>query len=496
MSAATASLIPLFSLLVAAEGTIVHQDEAWLLAWDQRLDRLAASAGTVGTSRTLQPVEAGWWGSAGVRSAASNFGRGSRMAGEGPVFPGAALWTQVELAGAGTWWFARGRVEAAAVGTARTPARDPRSIWTDDGENHDVWDKPLTLATGEIGVVGLGHVLTAGNRSFQWGPGIFGSVVFARHWQGFPHLALLPQAPLTLIALGDHPVEASYEFIYGVLDGARPRGPSSPEIAGARASLAWRFLELGAQIGLQHGGTGQRRQGLNSLLDSDTAAESDRAATNRLISVDVVLHGGNRIILSGEYGIDDWGNNKEAQDIGDTGEELNGFLTRNAASWVLTLDWLDITGDGDHRLAVEWFRSMGYFYDHNTYPWTYHGQPIGHDDGANMQRIHLLYANDGDDGSRTILVGSYREAGWFDAEYIGRKGISPVAYPPGGPRTARVSWTTTSLDITRVLPVRLPGIGPARMRWDAGISLERNYLFDAGRTVWTAHSGAGWDVEF
>lgn len=473
--------------LVAAQATAytLHQDATATWSWDSRLAAGRDPLVFTGFSRRMQRVEAGWWGSARGMLTAASHGMPYRQPGEAPIPEGISLDAEVEVAGSYGPVFVRLDPEI-LVGLSAQGRETLPNPWLNDVWNGSQPAYQLTpvepALRASVGVVGLKHALVVSSEPFQWGEGIFGGIVVGRSWKGFPHVALMPEESWDLAAPFDIPLTLRYEVVAGILAGERPKGtPDHPAWLGSRVALRWGWTTLSGTLGCQAGGAGQSFPSFGDIINGNTTDFTGATNVNRVLSVGLSQWLGRRFVLAGEYGIDDWHPNFAPGAWGDLGK-LNGFNPQTAA-WTLTADWVDVTGSGDWRLALEWYRSEAYFYQHGTYgAYNNDNYPLAHADCGNGNSVRLLLQTITDEGTRLDIIAGWRRIGWRniqDGNVQNRVGRNQAAARP---------WDTIGGDFRSTTPWGKWG----DLLIDLGLSLDKNYLNGYNLSRWNGLVGVGW----
>lgn len=461
---------------VAADGEswILRSEEPWSFTWEER--RLANDDGVSmpGFGRTALPVQAGVWGEVGAGARGALHGRADSVPGTAPLPTGGSgqVWGDAWLAG-GPFFLHLHPEAVISHGEIADPVA--RDVWT-GGDPTTTLDTVEVAPRASLGVTGLGHVLALSNEPFRWGDGIFGGVMLGQAWRGFPHLVLASRGPQSLAPAGSwlEPLAIGYEFIAGQLAEASPTAGDGVRFAGMRVAVRYDAVTLSYAKSMLYGGSSQpampwRDVWVNVIRPrngNDGAVPVGSPDPNRFSSLGVRLDWPRHVAWSLDYGIDDQNPRRD-------GQRINTTLTQEAryttAAWTATADWLDITGDGDWRLALEWFRSESYVYGHGTYPWSDGGFPLAHADGGNADSLRLLTQHvDGDDGRWTVIA-TWRRQGWRNAE-------------SGNPNDARND-------------PGVPGSGTfAKLAWDH-YALDGRYEVPLGQHWrWWCEGGAAWDV--
>lgn len=479
------ALVLLAAPLRAAEDAWIRRSpEPWSFAWEERLAAAGDGISMPGFGTWSLPVTAGIWGGAGVALRGASAARPTQLPGLPPLWRGIQVAAEAELWAASGAFYLHLHPHAllAADGTRqRTPASDPRSAWS-GAAPEDTWPASLALPRGSAGVTALGHVLAVSTEPLRWGDGIFGGVVLGERWRGFPHLVLATATPVPVLPdlLGDEPPHLGHELVYGVLDGERSGVGRDVMFIGLRAALRWRNATVSYAKAAQFDGTDEPHLPIEhqaKLLwwrNGNEGSGVQKPDPNRMTSVGLRLDWGGRLSTSTEYGIDD----------PDPDDAIK--MRWSSAAWTATIDWLDITGDGTWRAALEWFRSESYFYDHATYgAWDHRGVPLGHADGGNANSLRLLVQHLHDDGGQTALVAGWRRQGWRNAEDANPN--SDRLGSPGPANFAPRPYDRLSLDGRASWPLD----GAWTLSVESGVAWEANRNFADDPGTWDANAGAG-----
>lgn len=487
------SLVPSLALTLMAGPAVaaqagsytLHQDRTETWSWDSRLAAGRDPTVFTGFSRRIQRVEPGWWGTARGMASVASHGAPYRQPGEAPVPEGASLDAEIEIAGAYGPVFVRIDPEVvvgfSAQGRETLPNPWLNDVWTGAQPAYRLMPVEPALRAS-VGIVGLKHALVVSSEPFQWGEGIFGGIVVGRSWKGFPHVALMPEESWELGAPFDIPMTLRYEVVAGLLVGQRPVGtPEHPAWLGTRLAWRWGWTTLSGTIGCQAGGSGKSFPSLSQIFNSDTSDTTPTSDLNRMLSVGLAQWLGARFLVGVEYGIDDWYPNFAPGAWGDLGK-INGWHPLTAA-WTATIDWVDVTGSGDWRIAVEWNRSEAYFYSHGTYgSYNNDNYALAHADAGNANAVRLLVQAVTDEGTRVDVIASWRRVGWRNRE------DGNLNDRPGRNQSAARPWDTYGGEIRTATPVG---------RWgdllvDLGLSLDKNYLNGSNLSRWNGLAGVGW----
>ena len=438
----------------AADSWILRPEEPWSFTWEER--RLANLDGVSmpGFSRSALPVQAGLWGEAGAGVRGSGQGRSAVVPGAAPLPSGVSGTAFAELWAAGGPFFLHLRPEA-VIGGGDLPDPIARNVWTGGPATVEL-DTVEVAPNGSVGITGLGHVLALSNEPFRWGEGIFGGVSMGQAWTGFPHIVLASRGPQTPAAEGTPlaPLALGYEFVYGQLSDAKPAAGDQVEFAGFRGSLRWEAVTVSWSKSMLFNGSAQPAMPWKDVLTglsvwnngNDGAGGPGEPNPNRFASAGLRVDWPRGVAWSLEYGIDD-----QNGDV--TGQSVNSSMRWTSATWTATVDWLDVTGDGDWRLATEWFRSESYVYDHSVYPWDDQGRPLAHVDGGNANSVRMLVQHvDSDEGRWTVIPG-WRRQGWRNAYEGNNNSARKDPGVPGSSSYAVRAWDSWFLDLRHEAPI-------------------------------------------
>jgi hypothetical protein len=476
----------------AADSWILRPEDPWSFSWEER--RLANSDGVSmpGFSRTALPVQPGAWGEVGAGVRAASQGRANSVPGAAPLPQGVSgiAWAEGWLAGGP--FFLHLRPEA-VMGRGEIANPIAREVWT-GGDAAVRLDAVEVAPRATLGITGLGHVLALSNEPFRWGDGIFGGVMMGQQWRGFPHIVLATRGPQTVAPEGSwlEPLAVGYELVGGQLVDAKPVAGEGVRFAGLRMAVRWEAVTVSWARSLLFGGSEQPETPpsmvagalLKPRQGNDAAVAPGEPDPNRFASVGLRLDWPQHVAWSLEYGIDDQNSHVEDQSFDTT---LTQAARWTSASWTATVDWLDLTGDGDWRLAAEWFRSESYVYDHGTAPWDDGGFPLAHVDGGNANSLRLLTQHvDGDDGRWTVIAG-WRRQGWRNAETGNPNTARKDSGVPGSSSYARLAWDHWSLDGRYEAPI------DDHWRWwcEAGAAWDVNRDFIAEQQGFSGWIGLG-----
>lgn len=434
-----------------ATSWILRPEEAWSFNWEER--RLANSDGVSmpGFGRTALPVTPGVWGEVGVGVDASSQGRADRVPGTAPLPKGLSSLAWAEL------WMAKGPVflhlrPEVVVGGGSIANPVARQAWTGTAAELDL-DAAEVAPRATLGLTGCGQMLALSNEPFRWGEGIFGGVMLGQSWRGFPHVVLTNCGPQSPAPEGSwlEPLAVGYEAVVGQLTDSTTTAGDGVQFAGLRMALRWEAVTLSWSKSMLFGGSEQPDMGwgevasnlLSPRSGNDGSTAPGEPNPNRWASVGVRIDWPPRVAWSIEYGIDDQNTRVEDQ-------RINTTLTQEArwtsATWTATVDWLDLTGDDDWRVAAEWYRSESYTYDHGVYAWDDAGFPLAHADGGNADSVRLLCQHvDGDQGRWTGIAG-WRRQGWRNAETDNPNTDRKDTGVPGSSSYATMVWDRWSLD--------------------------------------------------
>lgn len=453
-----ALLLALCAATQAADSWILRPEEPWSFSWEER--RLANIDGVSmpGFGRTALPVQSGIWGEAGAGMRAAGLGRGAVVPGAAPLPQGVSGSAFAELWAARGPFFVHLRPEA-VIGGGEIPNPIAREAWTGSATDLPL-DTVEVAPNGSVGITGFGHVLAVSNEPFRWGEGIFGGVVMGQQWRGFPHVVLATRGPQSPADEGTPlaPLAIGYELVAGQLTDAKPAAGDHVQFIGFRAALRWEAVTLSWTKAMLFNGSEQPKMPWNEVAGTlslwrngnDGAAAPGEPDPNRFAAAGVRLDWPPHVAWSIEYGIDDQNTRVE-------GQSFNTTLTQEArwtsATWTATVDWLDVTGDGDWRVAAEWFRSESYVYDHSVYPWDDQDQPLAHTDGGNANSVRLLIQHvDADDGRWTVIPG-WRRQGWRNAYAENPNTARKDPGVPGSSSYAEVAWDRWFLDLRHEAPI-------------------------------------------
>ena len=448
------------------------QDPASRFGWNTRLAAGKDPSIFTGFSRHIMPARAGWWGDGRVIARVATLAQPYTQPGEGPAPESGAITVGVGVNGSSGAFFLRLDPEVVvgmnAKGQDTVPNPYLNDVWNGVAPDH-VLSKAEVAPRGSVGVVGLGHALVASTEPFQWGEGIFGGIVVGRSWKGFPHLAVMPEHSWDLGAPLEIPATLRYELVMGAIPGDRPEGTvDQPLWYGIRAALRWGWTTISGTLGAMGGGKGQDAPSFNDLTNPDTNETTDTLDVNRIISIGLAQWLGSRFVIGVEYGIDDWNPYYAKGKVGDFGR-LNGFHPLTAA-WTTTLDWVDVTGSGDWRLALEWYRSEAYFYSHGKYgPYAVDGFPLAHADGGNANSVRFLVQTVTSGGSDVDVIGTWRSIGWRNQT---DDNINPRL---GRGQAAPAAWEHVGIDLRTRSP--LPGDWGSLLT-QTGLGVDRHYMND------------------
>jgi hypothetical protein len=481
-------------LLPAADSWILRPEEPWSYTWEER--RLANGDGVSmpGFGRTALPVAPGLWGEAALGVTLSAEGNAYQVPGGPPIRRGAQAQAWAELWGAWGPLFLHLRPEA-VIGQDSSAISNPlaREAWTGRATQLTL-DPVETAPRATVGITGLGHILALSNEPFRWGEGIFGGVMLGQGWRGFPHVVLATRGPQQPAPQGSwlEPLALGYELVVGELSEPAPQAGDGVQFAGFRMALRWEAVTLAWSKSLLFGGDKQPDYPWKSVATTlatwrsgnDGSTAPGEPNPNRFASLGLRLDWPRHVAWSVEYGIDDQNGRVD-------GQSLNTPLTQEArwtsASWTATADWLDITGDGDWRLALEWFRSESYVYGHSLYPWSDNGFSLAHADGGNANSIRLLVQHiDADEGRWTAVAG-WRRQGWRNAASGNPNTARKDAGVPGSDTYAERPWDRWSLDGRCEQPLN------AHWRWwlESGLAWDRNRDFQTDSSGLDALLGCG-----
>lgn len=491
---ATLTLLALGCSLPAADSWILRPEDPWSYGWEERHLANLDGVSMPGFSRTALPVSAGVWGEVGIGITASVEGNPSQVPGGPPVRRGVSARGWAEIWGAWGPLFIHLRPEA-VVGSGTGSISNPlsREAWTGQAEELAL-DAIETAPRATLGITGFEHILALSNEPFRWGEGLFGGVMMGQTWRGFPHVVLASRGPLQPAPEGSwlEPLALGYEFVAGQLVDAKSAAGDGVQFAGFRMALRWDALTVAWSKSLLFGGDQQPDypwiDAAKTLIKwrsgNDGSPAPGEPDPNRFASLGVRLDWPERVAWSVEYGIDD--QNGEVQ-----GQDINMPLTQEAryttATWTATVDWLDLTGDGDWRLALEWFRSESYVYGHRIYPWDDQGFGLAHADGGNANSLRLLTQHiDGDEGRWTVVT-AWRRQGWRNAEAGNPNTARKDSGVPGTSTYAERAWDRWSLDGRLEQPLT----GQWRYWIESGLAWDVNRDFQEDRNGLDAIVGVG-----
>jgi len=456
-----------------------RDDYSW--AWRRR--GLGDSGHFADFSRALIAQETGGWAAAARLRfrLASDCLRGLTP-GDVPLAKGAQVVGEAELGYAGKRFFAAAEPQVVAYGDAdHLQQVDPRRIWRDGERSADASSVEMAPRLS-FGVRGLGHAVVLSNRPFQSGEGIFGGITIGSAWRAWPHVVLLPVESWQL-----GPLRLHYELTTGILDDDRA-GVQNPFLSGARIAGSWGPVRLSATWSEVSGGDGEEQ---GQFYVADISSPSDSQVNNAVVSIAGAWQIAQRFELRGEYGVDD---NYPAWAWDDTKLHFSTLGIHrwhpDTAAWTLTADAIDLTGEGDWRAAVEWYRSESYFYDHSKYDsWYYDGTAIGHQDGGNSNSLRFLLQHRWAEARECSVVALWRRYGWRNSESDNLNVTRPGA--PGSTNFAIRPWDQYGLHGNWRQPW-----GWGELRLEASVFYETNREFIDGNDGFAGHLGAGYGLNW
>lgn len=473
--------MPVLSFTQEGTSDFLVQEDVVDYGWGSRRLSLEDLSASSGTSRSIQQVEEGWWGEAQLELGSGGLAAAYRRPGERPLESGSQVSAVGTLHAAWGPLFLSFRPEylisLSDKGNQKVPDGDARQEWlSNDKEQGQHLARIQPVWRGTAGVAGLGHVLVFSNEDFQWGDGIFGGLLFARRWRGFPHVAVIPQRAWRLDEVIGIPSHVSYEAVYGGLTADRVKGDNPTRVLAFRGALRFWDTTFSGNVSVQHGGPGQHTPGITKMFQFETGRENRDEETNRIISFGIRQSIGGQFALSIEYGLDDWNATyKSSGNLPDLGQL--GYLNPQSAAWIITADWLAVAGDEDWRVAAEWFRSEGYYYAHGRFvAWSDHEAVISHPDGGNANSVRFMLQHLLEDGGRLDVLGTWRRLGWRNGHSPGNTSWSGRNGQPGTTTVAEREWDMIQIALRRSSPIRY-----GELVGDIGIELHDNYRFDAGR---------------
>lgn len=313
------TILAIAAALPAVEPLVLARSSGWDLGWDPLLAAQAEPDLVLGGSGVLQPVASGFWGGVQVRGQIASQDDGDRA------------WTAATPDHTG----ARGRLELGLAGGVLSVVLRPELRWADDPKAADQ-DGSLDLVPGGTLVVPLlfNTVGVVSSEPVQWGPAIFGGLLFSGGDRGFSHGELLMASPFAGLELLGDPVFLSLEGLIGSTD--RDQLFSGPTIAAARVAARWRWLSLGAARRWRPSDSGVGEPLVRTAVEAVVDPGRVRLATSLGFDPAVTLPGDNPVPL------------------------------------IVTIDAYDLSGEGGMRLALEWHHAMTAAGADSAYltPWT------------------------------------------------------------------------------------------------------------------------------
>ncbi len=428
MLRAASLCVPMMVAIASEDAAWLWRDRAWNFDWDERQTAQDDNALFPGFGRHMRPVAPGWWGALEADVMGSGSARAAYAPGLAPTYDGGRgrIEADKHVAIPHAFLSLRPEVLFALDGERQpVPNGDARQIWTGSDPDHR-YAPVSAVIRGTLGVWGAGHVLAASNEPIQWGEGVFGGAVLGRMWRGFPHALIAPLEPWLI---GTSDIAVDYQLIGGVLDDARPT-PDDPWIAAYRVATRWRWVSLSFALAAQAGG-GTGTDGAE-LLSPAADEDPQDADGNRMMSIGLRLMPGT-VALYGEYAVED------------SGDADRPALHPHGAAWLAGLDWLDVTGQQEWRLCLEWSRAESPVHYNPTWQWEYRNLSLGVPEGGNSAAARVLIQRRfAGDGAATLILG-WEQRGWRNASDDNAVGTQPAGLQqPGGPLFAPTDWQTWS----------------------------------------------------
>lgn len=463
-----------------ATGWILHSETVGSLGWSERLAGLHDASIMGGYSRHVLPSATGLSREPRIRFRWASAGQHSLLPFDTPWYHGGQVILDGKTSGSIGPFFLNARPQF-VIGIddseTRAPHGDPRETWTGRATDADLdqleWSLRLTA-----GVDAMAHLWAVSTEPFRWGEGIFGGIVAGSPQRGFPHAVVAPNRAWKLFSLANDPILLRYELVAGLLNDDR-NGIEDPWWGGGRASLRWKNLTVSATLAGQTEGDGP-----NEWLD--------RGTFNGIRSVGLNWQWWNRAELRVEYGQDD--NHPIATKSDNQWLRPLENISPLISAWTTTLDWIDVLSDQKWRLALEWYRSESYFYDHSDYDsWTYDDQLIAHGDGGNGHSLRLLLQHHRENGSDIGVLGYWRRLGWRNAQTGNPNTERPNnGNDPGEDALAMVPWDQFGLYTWSSWPYG----GWGRLHTEAGLVYEEHRLFDRQDFGLEWQLGLGWSQQW
>lgn len=358
-----------FCVLSAEDGLILSGSTTKFLAWESRLATQRDPSLQPGFSRLCLPVATGEWGGTDLRLRYSDRAAPAVLPGEVPATGGVQTMLEAE------WNTVYPSVFIALhpqlVWNSADTAALRSQAFAPPAQDQDAFQ---AMSRSIIGVHGLGQVLAISTEPVQWGEGIFGGLALGKAGEGFAHLMLTNERGWMLAEPCDEPVFLRYEFFGGVLaDNDLAEGP---RLVGGRVGLRWGIL------GAAYSATER----------IDPGIANNNHDLKQVASLSLGLTG--TFELRGEFGL---------------GEAFTVTGNERRQDWLCTLDWIDVTGDQNWRIAAEWYRSpeeIGAGFGDGRW---YQGQPLGHLDGPACQSLRALVQHfDLEDEWNLAVIGLWR----------------------------------------------------------------------------------------